>query len=64
MRICASIVLVFLVSVCSVISMGGGRPLGCLDEVLSMAVSVNGIRLWIIVIVVVSSLHQSPRCGV
>ena len=34
----ASIVLVFIGSVCSALAMGGGRPLGSIDELLSMAV--------------------------
>ena len=37
-RTCASIVLVFLDSVCSAVAMGGGRPLSSLYELLSMAV--------------------------
>ena len=35
---CASIVLVFLGSVCSAVAMGGGRPLSRFDELLSIAV--------------------------
>ena len=38
MRSCASIVLVFLDSVCSAVAMGGDRPLSSFDEMLSMAV--------------------------
>ena len=38
--ICASIVLVFLGSVCSAVVMGGGRPLSSLNELLSMAVLI------------------------
>ena len=36
--LCASIVLVFLGSVCSAVAMGGGRPLSSFEELLSMAV--------------------------
>ena len=38
MHSCARIVLVFLGSVCLAVAMGGGRPLGSFDELLSMAV--------------------------
>ena len=38
MRSCASIVLVFLGSVCSAVAMGGGRPLSSFDELFSMTV--------------------------
>ena len=38
MRSCASIVLVFLGSVCSAVAKGGGRPLSSFDKLLSMTV--------------------------
>ena len=37
-RSCASVVLVFLGSVCSAVGMGSDRPLSSFDELLSMAV--------------------------
>ena len=47
-RSCASIVLVFLGSVCSAVAMGGGRPLSSLDELPSMTVLTTS--LWIMLI--------------
>ena len=45
MRSCASIVLVFLNSVCSAVAMGGGQPLSSFDELLSMAVLTASWRM-------------------
>ena len=47
-RSCARIVLVILGSVCSAVGMGGGRPLGSLDELLSMAVMTASWRMLLI----------------
>ena len=40
-RSCASIVLVFLGSVCSAVAMGGGWSLSSFDELLSMTVLIT-----------------------
>ena len=61
MRSCASIVLVFLGSVCSTVAVGEGRPLSSFDELLSMAVLITS--WWMLLMADLTPTGHLAVCG-